>query len=378
MKFMRTTRFLQGQFRAVMCFMTVVAVSSVLAGQLVLEDNQMLVAFDTDSGGLTRLENKSTHWIIERRPELGVSFRLHAPLPGRRDNFVLGQKQHPVEVKKISDHQIHVQWRNLTSEHGGNLPISLSVAAGLTNGVLTFDCVVVNDSALVVETVDYPCFGDFSPPTRTTPMSVKHVWYGNLPSAEIYPNFGNEKGYWGVDFPTKTIESKQSLFCLIQSPREGLYVEMADPTQPYLLQFTFEQHPGVLQSLNNPVPAQDEISGLPVHLEFRATHFIFAHPHSSAKLAPVALRCYDGDWHAGVDLYKQWRATWFKPPRLPNWIKEVNCWTMLRLNTPEEDYAIPYTNLVNYGAEYASNGVSAYSAVAPANNRGLADVQIIQ
>ena len=141
MKLMRTTRFLQGQFRAVMCFMTVVAVSSVLAGQLVLEDNQMLVAFDTDSGGLTRLENKSTHWIIERRPELGVSFRLHAPLPGRRDNFVLGQKQHPVEVKKISDHQIHVQWRNLTSEHGGNLPISLSVAAGLTNGVLTFDCV---------------------------------------------------------------------------------------------------------------------------------------------------------------------------------------------------------------------------------------------
>ena len=36
---------------------------------------------------------------------------------------------------------------------------------------------------------------------------------------------------------------------------------------------------------------------------------------------------------------------------------------MLRLNTPEEDYAIPYTNLVNYGAEYASNGVSAVQVV---------------
>jgi hypothetical protein len=77
----------------------------------------------------------------------------------------------------------------------------------------------------------------------------------------------------------------------------------------------------------------------------------------------VTLRCYDGDWHEGVDLYKQWRATWFKPPRLPDWIKEVNSWTMLRLNTPEEDYSIPYTNLVNYGAEYASNGISAVQVV---------------
>lgn len=60
------------------------------AGEVVLQDNLLRVAFDANSGALTRLENKTTGWIMQRRPELGLSFRLHVPLPGRRDNFVLG------------------------------------------------------------------------------------------------------------------------------------------------------------------------------------------------------------------------------------------------------------------------------------------------
>ena len=30
------------------------------------------------------------------------------------------------------------------------------------------------------------------------------------------------------------------------------------------------------------------------------------------KLAPIVMRGYKGDWHAGVDMYKEWRNTWFK------------------------------------------------------------------
>ena len=58
--------------------------------QVILEDNLLRVEFDSDSGALTRLERKTTSWTIQRRPELGVSFRLLAPLPHRRDNQVLG------------------------------------------------------------------------------------------------------------------------------------------------------------------------------------------------------------------------------------------------------------------------------------------------
>jgi hypothetical protein len=340
-----------------------VGLSSVASNQIVLEDREVLIAFDADSGALTRFHRKSTQWAIQRRPELGISFRLLAPLPDRRDNFVLGQKQRAVEVKKLSDQQVRLQWKNLVSEHGGVLPMTFTALVTLDSGAVTFDSSLINDSPLTVETIDYPYLGDLSSPARDTPMRSDHMWYDNLVGNELYPDFSNEKGYWGVDFPTKTIESKQSLFCLIQTPQEGIYVEMHDPTQPYLLEFTFEQHPGVLDSVGNVVPNEDEISGIPVHLEFRTCHFVFAHPKSAKKLVPVVLRCYSGDWHAGVDLYKQWRATWFKQPAIAAWVKDVNSWQQLQVNTPEQDYSIPYRDLTQYIDECVANGVGAIQLV---------------
>lgn len=329
--------------------------------EVVLEDDELFVAFDKASGALTRMERKSTGWVIERRPELGVSFRLLAPLPDRRDNFVLGPKQKAAAVRKTADNQVELQWKNLLSEHGGVLPITFTAVVTLTKGALTFNATLENHSPFMVETIDYPYFGDLNPPTRNAPMAARTMWYGNLGSDEIYPNFGSEKGYWGVDYPTKTFGSHHSLFCLMQAANEGLYVEMSDPTLPYYLEYTFEQHPGVLYG--STVPKNDAISGLPVHLEFRTCHFVFAHSRSQVKLAPVVLRGYQGDWHAGVDLYKQWRATWFKPAHLPEWSREVHAWTMLRMNTPEEDYTISYSKFVEYGKEYANNGVRAVQLV---------------
>ncbi len=334
-----------------------------LATQLVIEDDQLRAGFDSESGALATFESKSLHWVIERRPEFAASFRLLVPLDRRRDNFVFGGKQRAAEVKKISGREIRIRWQDLVSEHGGVLPISLTATATLTNGALVFDATLENSSRLVVETLDYPYFGDLQPPARDAALQARTMWYGNLESRELYPGFSNEKGYWGVNVPTKTVGSHRSLFCLIQAPQEGLYIEMRDPTQPYLLEYTFEQHPGLLTPIGNRVPQTGAISGAPVHLEFRTCHFLFAQPHSVVRLAPIVLRCYRGDWHAGVDLYKEWRATWFKPSNLPEWAREVHSWAMLRMNTPEEDFLIPYTNLVTYGEEYASNDVRAVQVV---------------
>ena len=302
---------LNPRFLAV-CLVVLFARLCASAGEVTLEDDSLLVAFDSDSGALTRMENKSTHWVIERRPELGVSFRLFAPLPNRRYNPVLGQKQHAVDVKKISDNEVKLRWENLVSENGGILPMTLTADVTLTNGALTLNATLENDSSLTVETIDYPYFGDFNPPARDSKLEARTLANNKIESLqtnEIYPHFRNEKGYWGVNYPTKTLEAQQSLFCLIQAPSQGLYCEMNSSTAPYRLQYTFEQHPGVISSVNNLVPQQDELSGFPVHLEFRFCHFIFAHPHSTMPLAPIVLHGYNGDGHEGVKLYKQWRAT---------------------------------------------------------------------
>jgi hypothetical protein len=292
---------------AALCLVTASAGLSAFADEVTLEDNSILVAFDSDSGALTRLEDKAAHWTIERRHELGVSFRLFAPLPNRRYNPVLGQKQHATEVEKRSDHDVRLQWKNLLSENGGVLPMTLTADVTLTNGALSFGTTLENDSSLTVETIDYPYFGDFNPPARDSSLEARTLKDGaikDLQANEVYPHFRNEKGYWGVDYPTKTMEARQSLFCLIQSPNEGLYIEVGHEVLPYQLQYTFEQHPGVISSVTGLVPQEDIISGIPVHLEFRTCHFVFAHPNATVKLTPVVLRCYTGDWRQGLELYK--------------------------------------------------------------------------
>jgi len=317
-------------------FATIFAVSLARAGEVTLQDNLLAASFDTDSGALTRLENKSTHWVIEPRPELGVSFQLNTLTADMKENPVLGRNQRAVEVKKLSNHQVRFQWKDLQSEHGGVLPITLTATASLTNGVLTFDATVENNSSVMVSTIDYPYLGDLTAPARDMPMSSLHTFYGNLIAEDILRG--------------PTVMSKQSLFCMIQTTNQGLYVEMHDATQPYLLNFGFE-------------PRRDSKSNDAARVEFYTRHFVYAHPHTTAKLVPVVMRGYKGDWHAGVDCYKDWRKTWFKEPHLPAWAKEVHSWTMLRMNTTEQNYDVSYTNFVQYGREWAACGVRAVQVV---------------
>ncbi|HEY1791245.1 MAG TPA: hypothetical protein VGJ73_24065 [Verrucomicrobiae bacterium] len=268
--------------------------SAAFARDVALEDNSLRISFDLDSGALTRFEDKSTHWVIERRPELGVSFRLYAPLPTRRYNPVFGQKQHAAEVRKVSENEISIRWEKLVSENGGVLSMSFASDITLTNGVLRFAATLKNDSDLTVETIEYPYFGDLNPPSRDSSLTACTMKSGHLMPDELYPHFRNEKGYWGVTWPTKMLEPEGKI-CVIAAPDEGLSV--AAPVA-YRIQDVFEQHPGVISGVTALVPQSDEISGVPVHLEFRVCHFIFAGPHSATTVGPVFIKFHSGKVHS--------------------------------------------------------------------------------
>jgi Domain of unknown function (DUF6259) len=309
---------------------------STRADEMILKDKSWVATFDTTSGALTHLKNKTTDWTIEEDPKFGMSFRLNAPLD-HRDNFIYGNKQQPPEIKKLSSHQLQLQWKDLTSERGGVLPITLTAIVSLTNDALVFDTKVRNDSPVMISTIDFPFFGDFNPPSKGATMWTEHMWYANLADGQI-PG-------------TQPVQSKQSLFCLVQSTNVGLYVEIQDHTQPYLLNFSFNRR-GSNRNTNNPS-----------RLEFFTSHVAYVHPHTTVALAPIVLRGYVGDWHAGVDCYKEWRATWFKQPHLAQWIQDVNSWQQVQIDSPEQDFRVAYTNLIEYGQECADNGVSAIQLV---------------
>ena len=336
--------------------------------EVVIEDKDLLVAFDENTGALTRMVRKSSNWVIQRRPELGVSFRLLAPLPKQRANFIYGQKQRAARVEKVADNKVQIVWNDPVSRHGGVVPLTLTATATLENGTLTFNATLENKSTLTIETVDYPYFGDLKSPSSTAPLTVEHMWVGALSSEELYPQFTGPggSGYWGILHPTKTINGDptfRSQFCLLQSSDQGIYVAVQDPELRYFSQWVFEQHPGVIDWTDNAVPKTDEISGQPVHLEFRTCHFTYARPQSKTTLAPVVMRTYSGDWHAGLDIYREWRSTWFGKPHIPAWVKDVNSWLQLQIDGAEQDYSIKYKDLLKYGTECAENGVAAIQLV---------------
>src|ERR1700744_4862390 len=102
------------------------AQAATVAGEVMLEDAALVVAFDPGTGALTRMEGKTSQWPIQRRPALGVSFRIHAPLPTRRTNFILGSKNRAKSVEKISANQVRIVWSDLESQYGGVLPITFT------------------------------------------------------------------------------------------------------------------------------------------------------------------------------------------------------------------------------------------------------------
>jgi len=308
-----------------------------LADEVVLRDGNLLAAFDTDSGALTRLENGTTPWVAERHPELSLPFRINMFSPGQKHGFVYREKHHAVEIEKISGREIRLRWKDLVDEQSNSSPMSFTADVTLTNGALMFTATVENQSPMMIESVDYPYLGDLNEAPEGTPLTLKHMWYGGLPSEDISRK--------------PTAQTKQSLFCLLQSSNTGLYVEMHDPTQPYLINFFCDRR-NLAKSSNSQV-----------RTDFRASHVAYVHSNSTMTLAPVVLRFYRGDWHAGVDLYKEWRATWFKQPHLPAWIQNINSWQQLQICSPEQDFRVPYTNLITYAQQCADHGVNAIQLV---------------
>jgi len=139
--------------------------------EIVLEDHYLRCEFSRETGALVGLLSKKSGWLIQRRAELGVSFRLLAPLPDRRDNFILGHRQRLVSAEQSSSTKLRLTWKDLQSEHGGQLPITFTSVVNLENGSLTFVGEVVNGSDLTIETIDYPYLGDLNAP-KTGPPRV--------------------------------------------------------------------------------------------------------------------------------------------------------------------------------------------------------------
>jgi hypothetical protein len=329
-----------------------------------LENQTLRVSFDARTGALVGLESKLSGWKIQGRRELGRSFVMLAPLPGRRDNPILGEKNPLARLEKSADGKsITFVWKDLKSEFGGGLDITLRGTATLDEQGLSFDAELVNHSPYVVETVSYPILGDTAVPAGEKSLTCDNLGYGGMRRAPLYPNFINQRGYYGVDYPIQMVPSQHSPFVLVATDRQGLYAGAHDTSNRELIQWTFELKPGYEDSLDNRVPENKTIDGRPASVVFSVTHFPFAAAGESAQLSRVVLQPYKGSWHKGVDSYKQWRSTWFQRPPAPAWVQQVHSWQQLNINSSEDDLRLRYEDLPKIGRDCAKYGVKAIQLV---------------
>jgi hypothetical protein len=326
---------------------------------IVLQNDRLSVAFDERTGALVKLENKLTGWNWQTEARLGESFNLFVPTPERSYNPVLGARNVLTSFQKSADgNSLELVWSGLESEYQGKLDITLRGAVRLEGDTVRFNMTVDNHSQHTIASLSWPVLGSMADPNSVMRLSTPN--YGGLSVSPLLNPALPNPGYFGSNYPTNLLGGR---FILISTSDQGLYAGAHNPDAQEVVKYLFELKPGHLNSWNNANPATGSVSGHPVRLSMQVVHFAFLNSGESGALAPVVLGPYKGDWHAGVDIYKRWKDTWFHPLPMPGWAGDVHSWLQLQINSSEDDLRTQYADLPRRVKEAARNDIGAVQLV---------------
>lgn len=336
---------------------------------LTLQNKTLKMEFSMETGALVGLTAVESGWKILDRPQLGLSYRLMLPIEGKRNNAVYGEKQtlssasHDVEKNSVT-----FVWDKVLTERGGEKDVRVVQSITLTDRQAVYETTIENHSDLVVENVYSPYLGDVQHPK--TEESFKTLIYNYASAAQwnLWPTYDNLRGYFGVDYPTQFSPwgagsgAPMSPFFLMHGEKQGLYAGVHSSSAELVVWHT-ELRPGYGNSIDFRVPETDTVAGKDVHTRFAAVHIPYIQPGETRVLTPIAIEAYQGDWHHGVDVYRNWRNGWMKLAEAPEWAREPHAWQQLHINSPEDELRIPFTELVSVGEECAKHGVKAIQLV---------------
>ena len=326
---------------------------------IVIENDHLYLAFDQHTGALIKFVKKTSGWRWQTAPQLGESFTLFAPTHDRQYCPVLGVRNVLSSFKKSNDGKsLKLVWFDLESEYEGRLDITLRGTVSLRGDTVEFDMTIVNHSPEVISSVSWPILGSVAEPPAVMKLSTPN--YGSMSVSPLWNPFAQNAGYFGTNYPTRILDGR---FILISTSEQGLYVGAHNPDARENVRYLFDLKPGYEDSFGNVNPKTATISGHPVRLSMRVVHFPFLNPGESGSLAPIVLGPYEGDWHAGVDIYKRWKATWFHALPMPTWATDVHSWQQLQINSSVDDLRTRYVDLPRRVKEAALNGITAVQLV---------------
>ena len=323
--------------------------------------------FARETGALVRMESKVTGWLIQRRPELGLSWRLLVPVHDElRDNRVEGTAQAAPEAEQGEDY-VRFVWRNVVSEKAGRVDIDVAVEVRREGNQAVWHTRIDNRSPYTVENVYCPYIGDLNRPKGAEWFRGFYMNYATGAHVNMWPVFNHHVGDGGGDYPSFFAPgfnngAPSMPYILLRDADQGLYVGVKDDSGE-LVTWYGEMLPGFSSSMEELVPEGDEIAGKAVHTRFAAVHLPFVLPGESRDMTPVALEAYRGGWQEGSDIYKAWRDEWDREAVAPDWAREPHSWLQIHINSPEDELRLRFTELPKVARECADCGIKAIQLV---------------
>lgn len=320
---------------------------------LILENDSLLVVIDRQTGCTTRIESRDQAWKLK-----GAGMRLHVPAPDHRFHYLTERNTSKPRIESDGK-QATITWAGFESDRMGKLDIEVKESIRLDGAGVRFSYELRNHSQAVVESYSYPRLAGLKPPSGDKAMRQVTWNYGGMSSARLWPSFGYEVGYWGYDTPAQLRHlGTETQFCMVLSDSHGIYIGYHDQAHDQVVQTCFSLSPAYADSFNTSVLSGDgKVADVAVGIDLN--HLCFVQPGSAKRSAELLFQPFKGDWHAGADIYKSWRATWFKAPKMPRWAQEVHSWQQIQINSSEDRLSFPYRDLVQYAEACKRWGVKA-------------------
>jgi hypothetical protein len=323
------------------------------AGMLVLENDLLLIEISRETGCVEKIESKDHAWKLR-----GAGMRLHVPAPDHRFHYFTERNTGKPRIESEGT-KATITWAGFESDRMGKLDIEVSESIRLDGAGARFSYEIRNGSHAVVESYTYPRLAGLTPPAEDKTMRQAAWSYSGMGSSSLWPTFGNQVGYFGYDTPAQLRHlGTDTQFCLILSQSRGLYLGYHDQGQKQTVQLCFFLSPAYVDSFNSSATgaagkAEDHAVGIDPN------HLCFIGPGATQRSEALVLEPFAGDWHAGADLYKAWRGTWFRTPKKPRWVEDVHSWQQIQINSSEDRLSFPYKDLTKVAEACARWGVKA-------------------
>lgn len=333
----------------------------------IMKNEKVEIAFDDTTGAIVGLLNKETGWQVIRQPELAMGIKMLVPVENHRNNAVNSEGQTLTELVSCGDTKCILRWNKVKGEKSGLLDIKAELTVELRGSAIYFNLEIDNKSPYIVEEVWCPCLGGIRQPNGEPDLeSISMNMVGGLARARLGDGFPTNCGYWGVDHPTliRTFPTPNAhaSFMLLDNGRQGIYIGMHDEDLN-LVNFVHELKPGYLENKSKRVPRGDIIGGKPAGFVISSVRMPFINSGEKMKLAPMVINLYNGTWHKGIEAYRDWRKSWYRQKDQPAWLKEVDCWMTLHINSPEGCCRYRYSQLPEIMHEAKENGVGALQLI---------------